>query len=196
MLKIALTGPTGSGKGYVCALARGMDVPSLDTDRTVHELYADKRFASALESALCVPLRARDGTVDRKKLAMIVFSDQKKMETLLSLVYPRVRQRIASFLRDEEKKGKRAAIVDAPQLYEAGFEGDFDRILCVFAPKETRVRRIIARDGITRGQALCRMAHQKSGREYMRLADATVRNGEGDDVKAQLEEIFAQWGIG
>ena len=194
MLKIALTGPSGSGKGYISALLASMGIPTLDTDAVVHRIYDDPAFAEAVEAAVSAPVRGENGTVDRRRLAAAVFADENKMKSLLSLVYPRVREEIRAFLDAAALEGRRAAAVDAPQLFEAGFEKDFDRILCVNAPKKIRAARIVERDGVTRAQAYERMAHQRSGREYMKLSDATVRSVPGEDVRGQLESILASWG--
>lgn len=193
MLKIALTGPSGSGKGYIAALLAQRGIPCLDTDRTVHRLYRDPAFSSALAKALGADVLCGDGTVDRKKLGALVFADAGAMEKLSHTVYPAVKREIDRFFEDASSSGVAAAAVDAPQLFEAGFENDFDLIVCVTAPKDLRLKRVIARDGITRKEALLRFAHQMPAREYERRSTVTLRNAGGDPAP-RIDAILKKYG--
>ena len=195
MLKIALTGPSGSGKGYVSDFFKSVGIRCLDTDKVVHRIYEDPSFASRLSDLLSTDFRKPDGTADRKKIAGVVFSDARKMDLLLGEVYPRVRLEIFRFFSEEENKGARAAVVDAPQLFEAGFEEDFDLILCVYAPKAQRLARVMRRDGVTRKEALQRFSHQMSARDYLRRCHEVVNNADGADVKGQFDRLLSKWGL-
>ena len=195
MLKIALTGPSGSGKGYIGALLTSRGVPVYDTDEAVHRLYADRAFSARLQDALGCDILGENGFIDRRKLGAVVFADENKMQALYALVYPAVRALCRDFLRDAAKNGCRAAAVDAPQLFEAGFEGDYDEIISISAPKRERLARILRRDGIGKEQALLRMAHQMSQRAYNNRATAVIHNGARDDASEQLDRLLEKWGV-
>ena len=195
MQKIALTGPSGAGKGYVSEILRKYDLPTLDTDAVVHALYADAAFARNLQARFDSPVLAPDGSVDRKALGALVFSDENAMKKLQKLVYPLVREKIAEYIAVCAEKGSPAVFVDAPQLFEAGFEGDFDRILCVYAPKADRLRRIMRRDGISRVSAGLRMRSQMSGAEYKRRAHSVIDSRTGADVEKQTLDLLKAWKI-
>lgn len=195
MVKIGMTGPTGSGKGYIGLLFEERGIPCFDTDKAVHRIYDKKRNAGALCRLFSCDLLNEKGTVDRKKLGNLVFSDEEKMNKLLAFVYPLIRKECEKFLLKAEKEGKKAAVVDAPQLFEAGFEKDYDLILCVSAPLETRLARVIARDGITREEALVRVGHQMSEEEYETRCGAVIRNGENDRPAQALDRLLEDRGI-
>lgn len=196
MLKIALTGPSGSGKGYVSALLSRRGIPCLDTDRVVHDLYEREDFARKLQSVLSFEILDAKGRIDRKKLGALVYSDEKMMEKLLRTVYPEVRREILSFFEKNAVADAPAVAVDAPQLFEAGFESDFDAVLCVTAPKSLRLSRVTARDGISRAEALLRFSHQMPAREYEKRSTAVIRNNGKRDVKKDLDDILLRYGVG
>ena len=191
MYKLALTGPTGSGKTYLCGLFEERGVPSLDTDRVVHDLYADPAFAALLAKKLQADILAPDGTVDSEKLRNLLFGNTCAMKKMSAVVYPEVRKVCLSFLENAEKKGAFAALVDAPQLFEAGFEGDYDMIIALVASKKLRIQRIRARDGITVRAAQNRMAHQMSAKEYSSRADVTIRNDGKSDLSGSVDGLLA-----
>ena len=76
MIRIGLTGPSGSGKGYISSLLAKRGVPTLDCDRVVHTLYQDESFVQVLSMAFGVDLSAPDGSVHRKRLGEIVYNAQ------------------------------------------------------------------------------------------------------------------------
>lgn len=195
MLRIGLTGPSGSGKGYISSLLAKRGIPTLDCDRVVHTLYRDAGFVQVLSVAFSVDLSASDGSVNRKKLGEIVYNDPKAMRKLAGFVYPPVRQRCLGYLEEAEAVGYLAAAVDAPQLFEAGFEKDYDCILCVTAPEEERLQRIVLRDGISAEQARLRMKNQKTEEEYRRRSDFVLSNGANDHPEETLSYILGKMGI-
>lgn len=190
MIRIALTGPTGSGKGFVCRMLEKNGIPCLDTDLVVHRIYDRESTRRALEERLGAELSNEKGGVDRKKLGALVYGDPEKMEALLAYVYPQVRRECRRFLTLREKKGCKAAVVDAPQLFEAGFENDYDLILCVTASAEERLKRIMERDGITEREALVRMSHQKSEEEYIARSDRVLYCESSEKTAKEVESLL------
>ncbi len=190
MIKMVLTGPTGSGKGYISALLEERDIPTLDTDRVVHDLYCNSAFISKLCTLFGNGILTETGEIDRKTLADLIFTDPSAKKALLSIVYPAVRAVCAEFLLQAEHSGKKMAVVDAPQIFEAGFDSDFDLTVCVIAPKRERLARILSRDGITVEDADRRMTNQMSDEEYQRRCMVTLYNGQGDDIIAQIDKLI------
>ncbi len=202
MLRLAVTGPSGSGKGYICALLERRGIPCLDTDRVVHELYDSPSFVAGISSELGCDIEGKDGKIDRNKLAGMVFHSTSAMKTLLKTVYPAVWQKCEYFFQHCEEEGRIAAVLDAPQLFESGFEKKCDAVIAVDAPEELRLRRILLRDGISKEAAILRMAHQKSSDEYRVLSDYVLFNGNGvttknleEQIDALLSDIFQKAGI-
>lgn len=195
MIRIAITGPSGSGKGYVCSLLEKRGIVSLDCDAVVHRLYASNDLAVRLSKELGTNVCHPGGGVDRGVLAPIVFGNEEMMKRVQRIVYPLVRARCLAFLEEQEQAGAKAAAVDAPQLFEAGFEGDYRLILCVSAPKEERLSRIMKRDGISKEDALLRMSKQMSEKEYEKRCHAVIENGGGSDPERKLERVLRDHGV-
>jgi dephospho-CoA kinase len=195
MLKIALTGPSGAGKGYVSRVLQKKGIGCLDCDKVVHGIYRDDGFAKVVSEALSSDVRSKDGGIDRALLRPLVFSDKERMARLQALIYPEVRKACRAFLQEEEGKGALAAAVDAPQLFEAGFEGDYDLIVSVIAPLETRICRIMARDGIDRSSALLRIENQLSQEEYIARSHEVVVNDGVTDLEEAMDRLLLKHGV-
>ena len=82
------------------------------------------------------------------------------------------------------------AAVDAPQLFEADMQGDFDLVVSVIADDEVRLLRICQRDGIEREQALLRMKNQMSAEQYSRKSQVTIVNNGTEDLVAQIDKLI------
>lgn len=187
---LGITGRSGSGKGYVCALFAELGIPMIDTDAIVHDLYRENDACIAeLESAFGA-LRSEDGSIDRKKLAQIVFSDAEKLKTLNSIVHRYVKREIEKSCARLEAEDAPAVLVDAPQLFEAHLESSCDLIIAVTAPESLRVERIRKRDGITEAGAQARLAHQHEDSFFEAHADVVIVNDGSSDVKEQVRALL------
>ena len=195
MIKLAITGPSGSGKGYLCAFLEEHGIPCLDCDRVVHEIYKDPAFTKELSALFSTNLADDKGAVDRSKLRVLVFESPERMSLLMQRVYPAVRARCASFLNRCSKEGLPCAAVDAPQLFEAGFQEDYDVIIAVLAPLKERIARITLRDGISEQGALERIAHQLTDKEYSERSHHTIQNGKDDHAIPELERVLRSYGV-
>ena len=192
MIRIALTGPSGAGKGYVGKLLAEKGLAVLDTDRLVHALYAGGALPLQIAALFGNEVLAPDGSVARKRLAEIVFSDREALGRLNGVVHAAVKQEVFLWLADREREGYRAAVVDAPQLFEAGMEKDFDSVIVVTAPLACRIERICARDGIERERALERIQNQMSAEDYSRRADYVIVNDGVTDPRKRIDTVINQ----
>ena len=125
-----------------------------------------------------------DGTVNRRALARIVFSDRRELDWLNRLSHPRIVERVRrelSRLRRELPPGS-LVVVDAALLFEMGLGGDVDYVIAVVAPDEVRLERLKAQ-GMAEGEARARMAAQMPQEEKAERADFVV------DGSAPLEEV-------
>lgn len=162
MLTIGLTGQSGAGKGEFSRILRSFDgVYSLDTDVTAREVV---QKGQPCLTALCdyfgdVILNS-DGTLDRKKLASIAFTDQDKHKKLNEITHFYIIAEIKKWLCDVEASGATAAIIDAPLLFESKADELCDVTVGVVAPYSTRLKRIMKRDGIDKKNAEIRLKAQ------------------------------------
>ena len=152
---IGITGGTGCGKTTLLRVIEENGGLVLDCDAIYHQLLAtDRALLSAIEARF--PGTVEDGALQRKKLGCIVFSDENALLDLNKITHSAVKKEV---LRRLEGKPRLAAI-DAIALFEGGLAELCDVTVAVTAPVETRVRRLIARDGISEEYAKSRIAAQ------------------------------------
>ena len=196
MKVIGLCGRSGSGKGYVCELLECRGVRCIDTDAVYRRLTAPSKRRRALVSELARAFGenvvAPDNSLDRRALGEIVFSDDAALEMLDRIAHRHILREVRSLLARFAKEGVAIACVDAPVLFESGFDKECDVTVCVTASEETRVRRIMRRDGIGEEAARRRLASQKSDDE-LRLLCTTVIVNDGDDeaLVRSIEQLIS-----
>ena len=192
MKVIGLCGRSGSGKGYVCERLEALGVPCVDTDAVYRRLTSPAKKRRALVSELCrafgKQVVAPDNSLDRSALGEIVFADAAALASLDRIAHKYILAEVRRILARYEKNGVAIACVDAPLLFESGFDAECDLTVCVTASEETRLRRIMRRDGIDEQAARRRLASQKSDDELRSLCDAVIVN-DGDD--AALDKSIA-----
>ena len=193
MLKVALTGGIATGKTHVLEQFRRRGVPCLDADSLAHGVTAAGTEATAAIAArFGADVLAADGSVDRAKLAPIVFADPAARHYLESLVHPAVYRAITAGLRYFELGGESPlAVVDVPLLYESGHADDFDRVIVTACPPEMQLARLLAR-GLNEAEARQRIAAQWPTEEKARRATFVIRtDGTVERTSRQVDEILA-----
>jgi dephospho-CoA kinase len=200
MKTLGLTGPTGAGKGAVSSLFCNLyQIPSIDTDRVYHDLLIPPSAClDELVSAFGQEILAEDGTLDRPTLSRIVFSDlsRKKQQLLNHITHRHVLDRTREMLADYQKQGLHAVLVDAPLLYESGFDTACDAVIAVLAPRDVRKMRIIERDGLSEERAEARLNMQKQDSYYIERTPHVICNdGSLTSLQAQVERVATALGV-
>ncbi len=194
MLVIGLTGGTGSGKGCVgqCFLSYG--IRTIDTDVVSRDVcQKGSACLSELTAHFGEFILNDDGTLNRKKLAEIAFSDSQKHKMLNSITHKHILDDVRKWLAKCEENGDIAAIVDAPLLYESGFDKECDIIIAVTAPRDTRTERIRTRDMLSDAEINARMSKQNDDLFYTKNADYVIINDSTvEDLQKQVDGIYAQ----
>ncbi len=195
---IGITGGSGAGKGEVslCFLSRG--IKCLDTDKVSRSVCKPgKPCLAELVDYFGEGILNEDGTLNRRGLAALVFGEpdeyqkNQKLSALNRITHHYIIEAINDWLMERAKDGERAAVIDAPQLFESGFDRHCDYTVGVIADREVRLRRIIARDGITRESAEKRLAAQKTDDFFRDHCDFTVINNSGlDTLEGQVTNIL------
>lgn len=117
------------------------------------------------------------GSVDRKRLAEIVFSSKKKKEKLNAIIHPYVLEEIEEETSRLEKSGDvRYVIHEAALIYEAGVNKSLDYVVVVDADEETRIHRVMRRDGVSRADVVQRINSQMPAKKKRELADFVIEN--------------------
>lgn len=194
---IGLTGPTGAGKSTVAAVWREAGLPVIDADRLARQVTAPGSLCLAqLAEAFSPAILRPDGTLDRAALAARAFASPEETARLNAITHPAIVARIRQALEEAADAGHPAAVIDAPLLFEAGVDALCSRIVAVLAPRELRLARVMARDGLSRAAAEQRMAAQPPDSFYVR-PDVTVLHNDAEEeaLRAQaLRYLGAQEG--
>ncbi len=189
---IGITGPTGAGKTTALNVLRTLGAEVIDADAVYHGLLeGDKTLREALVSAFGAQILDEAGKIDRKKLSDAVYPD--RLEELNAITHP-VIVRAVWEKAEEAKRAGRSAAVDAAALIESGLGEKCDAVVAILAPLETRIRRIMARDGITEEYARRRALAQPSEEFYCAHSDYVLENRESDTPEtfaARVETLFS-----
>ena len=168
---IGITGGSGCGKTTLlqCIAQKGGLI--LDCDAIYHRLLReDPALLAAIENRF--PGVVEDGQLQRKKLGSIVFSDEKALADLNKITHTAVKAAVLTQL----SAGPKLAAIDAIALFEGDLAALCDVTVAVTAPLEDRVRRLMARDGISEDYARSRIAAQRSNEDFSSLCDVTLGN--------------------
>jgi dephospho-CoA kinase len=192
-LKVGITGSLGSGKSTVAALLRERGYPVLDADALARE----GRVVLREEICRAFPEACREGALDERALARLVFSDEEKLQLLEGLLHPYVRRRLEEEMARLSEAwpgdGAKAPLLflEIPLLFEVGWEKALDRTLVVAAPLEARLERVRLRSGLSREEALAREARQLPQEEKVRRADYVLWNtGDLDRLRRSVEALL------
>ena len=190
---IGLTGGIASGKSTVAQLFRGWGAYVADADLiSRHALDPGTSCYDKVLSAFGEGILFYDGTVDRKKVASIVFADEEALSALNGIIHPYVHETIMTdSLQVFREEPGRLIVWDVPLLFEAGFDRDVKKTVVITARQSVRVQRIVARDGSTKAAALRRIRAQMPDREKVRRADLIIRNnGSLEELEQRTREVF------
>jgi len=198
MLRVGLTGGIACGKSTVAAMMRELGCHTFDADRIAHELIAPGQPAyDEVLREFGDGVRASDGSIDRTRLAAIVFADAGKLARLNRIVHPRVlevqEQKLAALERAEPNA---VAVVEAALLIEAGYHKRLDRLVVVWCRPEQQIERLVhpnAGRGMTREEAERRIAAQMPLAEKRRMADDEIEcSGTLEHTRQQAEALVAK----
>ena len=190
-MRAVVTGGIASGKSLFAGHLRRNGVDVLDADDVVRALEspggaAVEEIAAAFGRRMVLP----DGSVDRAALAAEVFGEGRAeaRRRLEGIIHPKTRKTILEWLDARPRPGPRVAVV--PLLFEAGWERDFDFIVCVSADRRTQLERMVQFRGMAPADAEARLAAQMPREEKERRSSAVVRNcGSAAGLESAAREI-------
>jgi len=191
MVVLAVTGGIGSGKSFVTRILSAMGYPVFDTDSVTKQLYSDSPdLRSSLRGILGDSVFFPDGTLNRKAMASMVFTDSILLSEVENAVYPVLADSLGAWIDKCLHSGTDIAVVESALILEKEiFHSMVDRILTVSAPEELRISRAVKRDGTDRSGVEERMKHQNSDVWREECADFIVIN-DGRPLLPQLVKVI------
>ncbi len=184
MLKVGITGGIGSGKSVVCQVFNTLGIPVFNADLAARFLMEnDQPLVQSIKSLLGSEVY-NNGTLDRPKVASIIFGKPELLAKLNALVHPATIKYANDWL---EKQTAPYAIKEAAIFFECGSYSEMDVMIGVYAPQELRISRAMSRGKQTRDEVLSIIARQMKEEEKMKRCDYVITN---DDVAAVLPQVL------
>ncbi len=175
---IGLIGGSGAGKSSVSKEFQKWGAETIDGDKVARDIVSPGKPAlSEIVEAFGADVLCPDGNLDRKKLAKIVFSDPSELHKLNVITHKYISEEVEQELA---RCKKNLFVIDAAALVESGIHKMCDFVVFVNAEKETRISRIMARDGLTREEAKRRINAQKEDAFYRANSQFEIQNN-GDE---------------
>lgn len=192
MKHVGLTGGVASGKSAVAAKFAELGAVVIDADALARDVVAPGTPGlAAIKDSFGAGILLPDGSLDRKALGAIVFSDEPQRLKLNAIVHPLVRQ-AANELREKAPAGA-LVVEDIPLLVESRQAEDFDAVIVVQAPQEERIRRMVEDRGWSVEDARSRMAAQATDEQRAAVADYVLENfGTLEDLQGRVAALYQQ----
>jgi len=187
MLKVGLTGNIGSGKTLVASIFQKLGIPVFNADIEARQLYETKEVKMMIREAFGDTFFNPQGDLLRKKLAEIVFDDTSELQKLNDIIHPLVRIKYQEW--NSNNVNQPYSIYEAAILFEGGYYKAMDKVICVTAPEELRIKRVMARDAVPESEVRQRMINQWPEVEKVKLADFVIINDGQSMLIPQVLEV-------
>jgi dephospho-CoA kinase len=191
-MRVGLTGGVASGKSTVSAILAELGAVVIDADALAREVVA--RGTPGLEAVVAEfgpEVLTPEGDLDRPATGRLVFGDEAARRRLEAIVHPLVIERMAAL--EAEAGADDVVVHDIPLLAEGGRADTFDAVVVVDAPRDLQMERMVGDRGWTREDAESRIAAQATREQRRAIATHVIdNNGTLEDLRARVEEVFAQ----
>jgi dephospho-CoA kinase len=190
MIKVGLTGGIGSGKSEVARLLAGHGAVVIDADVLAREAVAPGSAGLArVVAEFGSDVLGADGSLDRSKLAQVVFADSDRLATLNGIIHPYVRRRSAEIVAAAPADA--VVVEDVPLLVANNLQGRYDVVVVVDVSPETQVTRLTQVRGMSASDAQARMSAQATREQRAAVADVIIDND--GDLGALQTQTDALW---
>lgn len=193
MRVVGLTGGIATGKSTFSEALRARGVPVVDADALARAAVAPGAPALAEIARTFGPgVLAADGSLDRRRMASVVFADPDARRRLEAITHPAVRRAMAEETARLVAAGHDLAFYDTPLLFEVGLDRTLDCVVVVWAPADVQRARLATRDGLGPAEADARLAAQLPVDEKAARADFVVENvGAVADLGPKADRLLA-----
>lgn len=190
IIKLAITGCIGSGKSVVSRMMNVLGVPVYDCDSNAKRLMTEDAFIiSELKRMFGEECYDDDGTLNRRYVASRIFTDKGNINRVNALVHPVVKR---DFEEWATRQNSNVVAVETAILYESGMVESVDKVLVVWAEKETAIERTMERSGMNRVQVENRMNNQMGVDELLLMSDYSLYNDGDEPLLPQVIGIIEE----
>jgi dephospho-CoA kinase len=189
--RIALTGGIATGKSYVANKIKEAGVPMVDADVLSREVVAPGTPGlAAVRRRFGPDAVRRDGTMDRVRIAQIVFKDKRARLDLEAIIHPAVQKAIDEFFATLPKRTP-FAVADIPLLFETGRDNQFNAVVVVACPRELQLQRLMERNKLSKDDAERRLNAQLPIDQKVKKATHVIRTeGTFEDTDRQVADLI------
>lgn len=184
---IGLTGGIGSGKTTIANYLASLAVPVYIADDAGKKVMQQQEILEAIQEKFGTNI-VEENQLNRAKLAEIVFNNPDQLKALNAIVHPAVKKDFKNWL--EQHTDSPFVVYESAILFESGSYIDFDLIVTVTAPVETRISRVLERDGSNREQVMKRINAQWTDEQRIAKSDFVVENVDINLAKIKIEEFL------
>lgn len=184
---IGLTGGIGSGKSTIANYLVSLGYPVYIADDAGRKVMQEQEVLDAIKEKFGLKI-FDNNQLNRAKLAQIVFNDPVQLKALNAIVHPAVRKDFKNWLTQHQESN--LVFYESAILFESGSYTDFDNIITVTAPIETRISRVLERDDTDRTQILNRMKAQWTDDERISKSDFVIENININLAKRKMDEFL------
>ncbi len=192
---LGLTGSIGTGKSYATTFFKRKGCPILDADKIAKSLYEKgSKLLEDVVSSFGRDILHPDGSLNKERLSEIVFSDKEKLACLNNLLKVELKKKIDGLIDGiSVEEAKPFIVLEAPVLFEYGFEDYVDCILLITADEDLIIKRVMARNQVSEEEVRARLNSQISQEEKKKRADICIDNSSSfEEFENKLEEVFME----
>ncbi len=187
MLTIAITGKSGSGKSTLSSALRDNGYAVINVDN-VAKLFREK-VKGKVSKTFGKQYIGEDGSIDSKKLALLVFSNKNELSKLNDIMFPLIKKEINKIIKEYRMKNTPILFFDIPILFNANFEDNFDKIILVSASKNKRFERLVKFRDVDSKIAKKQIDSILITKENEKKCDLIVKNDE-DDNNGMISKVI------
>ncbi len=191
---IGVTGGVGAGKSTVLGILGELtSCVVIRTDEVAKDtIKPDGAAYGRIVELLGNDILQEDGCIDRKKMAALIFSDDKLCEKVNAVIHPLTRQEVVRRLEEAKNAGiYEYAFIEAALLIEAGYDSICEEFWYIYVPDEERIKRLMADRGYSREKCISIMNNQLPDEEFRKHCKYVIDNSQDSNTtKKQLEKIL------
>ncbi len=190
MIKVGLTGNFGMGKSTVAEMFRKLGCYTIDTDKIVDDLFKEREVIEEIRKLFGDDV-FKHGKIDKKYIAHIIFDNPLMRIYLENILHPKVFEKVDEIINSIPKRGEPTiVIVEAPVIFERGYQNKFDLIITVFTNEDTAIKRL-QKKGFSLEEALKRLSSQFPIEMKKSKSDYVIDNsGTLEETAQQVEALY------